>query len=168
MAHASTAKRSVACGEFPSSTSIALLLSLTARRAAVIVAASQPGAGLGLFYRSHQRDPLPKGTFICLYAGEYLSETEARRRLATQAAAAQAGDPALAGQGNYILSLRLPGGTTHIDARHIGNVGRILNHSCEPNCVILPVRWGTGPDVLPRAAIFVSLFGWPDDGPTKV
>ena len=56
---------------------------------------------------------------------------------------------------NYILSLRLPDQVIHIDPRYKGNFGRFLNHSCEPNCLIQVVRWGSGP-TWSRAAIFVS------------
>lgn len=164
---------------------------------------------------------LERGTFICLYAGEYLTTEEARQRwnlqsisrfnssislMANAEASAKASpisdesddnshddregrsgrhhclnatedetdteiktETAIgtrtgneshishqyqAGQTNYILSLRLPSSTIHIDPRYKGNVGRFLNHSCDPNCVIQPVFWG--PRGYPRAAIFVS------------
>ncbi|KAL0242137.1 hypothetical protein I308_105766 [Cryptococcus tetragattii IND107] len=59
------------------------------------------------------------------------------------------------GQGNYILSLRLPDQTIHIDPRWKGNVGRFLNHSCGANCVVHYVKWGGGQG-WPRAAIFTN------------
>jgi histone-lysine N-methyltransferase SETMAR len=118
---------------------------------------------------------LRPGDFIAIYAGEYLTTEQARNRWRRDTArllprvdddTAQAGrttttsqqvnDTAAEGTGNYILSLRSPSGTIHIDARHKGNVARFVNHSCEPNCVMRMVWWGTGPDVVPRAAIFVS------------
>ena len=95
--------------------------------------------GLGAFI-THR---IPYGTFVSLYAGEYLTTHEARDRWKE------------GHTDNYTLSLRIPGSTTHIDPRRIGNVGRFLNHSCAPNCVILVVRWGGG-CTWPRAAIFVS------------
>lgn len=104
-------------------------------------------SGLGLSYTPTPAGaPLPSGVFISLYAGEYLTTPQARERWAAQHA-----HPA--GEGNYILSLRLPDETIHIDPRSRGNIGRFLNHSCDPNCVIQVVRWG--PDSVSRAAIFV-------------
>jgi hypothetical protein len=103
--------------------------------------------GLGAFYDDTKA--LEKGTFICLYAGEYLSTTEANTRWSTTYRKK--------GEGNYILTLRLPGQKIHIDPRYKGNVGRFFNHSCNPTCVVQVVRWG-GDSIWPRAAIFVSPF----------
>lgn len=88
---------------------------------------------------------LPAGAFVCEYAGEVLTAAEARRRLATYA-----GDQLNA---NYVMCLneRPLAETskirnapqreqTFIDPTRSGNVGRYLNHSCEPNCEILSVR----------------------------
>lgn len=89
---------------------------------------------------------LKEGTFICLYAGEYLTTPQAKERWAV----AHDG----IGEGNYILTLRLPGQRIHIDPRYKGNAGRFFNHSCDPSCVVHVVRWG-GSSIWPRAAIFV-------------
>ena len=94
--------------------------------------------GLGLLTSGS----LPKGTFICLYAGEVLSTSEARHRWSAKPA------------DNYTLSLRLNDDTLHIDPRYRGNAARWMNHSCDPNCIILVVYWGV--DAVPRAAVFVS------------
>ncbi|OCF36309.1 hypothetical protein I316_02184 [Kwoniella heveanensis BCC8398] len=127
--------------------------------------------GLGLFY-SPSTDissakgsfmSLAKGSFISLYAGEYLTTGQARTRWARQRsdnASRERQDSQ--GQGNYILSLRLPGQVIHIDPRYKGNVGRFLNHSCEPNCVIHPVKWGAD-DPWYRAAIFTRRDIRPDE-----
>lgn len=138
---------------FAACTGIALWL--TQRSVPMLLVPGPSGMGLALRYRPLLPVELPKGSFISLYAGEYLSTEQARERWAAQAIAS-ASTSQVEGQGNYILSLRLPDGTVHIDPRHIGNVGRFLNHSCEANCLILPVRWGRGPGIWPRAAIFVS------------
>lgn len=107
--------------------------------------------GLGAFYSpppgTDESPPLPKGSFVCLYAGEYLTTSEAKRRWSIR--------HARAGEGNYILTLRLPGQRIHIDPRNKGNVGRFFNHSCDPSCVVHVVRWG-GSNVWARAAIFVG------------
>nr|XP_019011956.1 uncharacterized protein I206_02793 [Kwoniella pini CBS 10737]OCF50737.1 hypothetical protein I206_02793 [Kwoniella pini CBS 10737] len=108
---------------------------------------SSSGVGLGLFYISTTHDDLPQGCFVSLYAGEYLTTDQARQRWSNQRVHEE-------GQGNHILSLKLPGKTWHIDPRFKGNIGRFLNHSCDPNCVIQIVRWGI--DSLPRAAIFTK------------
>jgi histone-lysine N-methyltransferase SETMAR len=79
---------------------------------------------------------IKKYTFVCEYAGEVLTMTEAKRRttiIETTNAM------------NYILVLRefVPNyGTveTCVDPSSVGNVGRFINHSCVPNLVMLPVR----------------------------
>jgi histone-lysine N-methyltransferase SETMAR len=100
--------------------------------------------GLGAYYDGNSQ--LERGTFICLYAGEYLTTSEANSRWATTTRKE--------GEGNYILTLRLPNQRIHIDPRYRGNVGRFFNHSCDPTCVVQVVRWG-GDSIWPRAAIFV-------------
>ncbi|WVW80275.1 hypothetical protein I302_102253 [Kwoniella bestiolae CBS 10118] len=118
-------------------------------RVSLITKPASSGIGLGLFYTPNYDSPtLPKGTFISLYAGEYLTTHQARQRWIDQL------NNPKAGEGNYVLSVKLPGETWHIDPRYKGNIGRFLNHSCEPNCVIQIVRWGV--DSLPRAAIFTK------------
>ncbi|NXK91590.1 SETMR methyltransferase, partial [Formicarius rufipectus] len=92
--------------------------------------------------------PIPRGTFVCEYAGEVLGSAEARRR-------SQALSPE---DSNYIIALRehLHDGRvleTFVDPTRIGNVGRFLNHSCEPNLVMVPVRVDS---VVPRLALFAA------------
>jgi histone-lysine N-methyltransferase SETMAR len=115
--------------------------------------------GLGLFYDADTTLALARGSFVCLYAGEYLTTAEARARWAKGL------------EDNYTLSLKMShsssptspevngaegwDGTIHIDPRRVGNIGRFLNHSCEPNCVIYLIKWGAG-NTWPRAAIFVG------------
>ncbi|NXG06055.1 SETMR methyltransferase, partial [Sakesphorus luctuosus] len=91
---------------------------------------------------------VPRGTFVCEYAGEVLGWAEARRR--TRAQSPQ--DP------NYILAVRehLHSGRvlqTFVDPTHVGNVGRFLNHSCEPNLFMVPVRVDS---MVPRLALFAA------------
>lgn len=84
---------------------------------------------------------IPKGAFICEYVGEILTTSEARKRLQENDATKQM---------NYILCLNeisteddaLEQKTTQtfIDPTKRGNIGRYLNHSCDPNCGILSVR----------------------------
>ncbi|CAD7084126.1 unnamed protein product [Hermetia illucens] len=94
---------------------------------------------------------IPKGAFICEYAGEVLTKSEAARRLSRNK---------VNNRMNYIICLnetptesgqdRLQ---TFIDPTEKGNIGRYLNHSCDPNCEILSVRVG-GP--IPRLGIFAK------------
>ncbi|NWX28402.1 SETMR methyltransferase, partial [Notiomystis cincta] len=93
--------------------------------------------------------PVPRGTFVCEYAGEVLGFAEAQRRARGQAPH----DP------NYIIALREhlhDGGVieTFVDPTRIGNVGRFLNHSCEPNLFMVPVRVDS---VVPRLALFAAV-----------
>lgn len=82
---------------------------------------------------------IPKGAFICEYAGEVLCKEEATIRWQTNDEN---------GKMNYIICLNeRPIGKesseairTFIDPTRIGNIGRYLNHSCDPNCEIISVR----------------------------
>ncbi|NXN85634.1 SETMR methyltransferase, partial [Bombycilla garrulus] len=92
--------------------------------------------------------PIPGGSFVCEYAGEVLGPAEARRR-------AKARSPR---EPNYILALRehLHDGRvmeTFVDPTRVGNVGRFLNHSCEPNLFMVPVRVDS---MVPKLALFAA------------
>ena len=121
----------------------ALLPELADDRVPIHVKPMNDDIGLGAY---NDGDKVERGTFICLYAGEYLSTEEANARWSTI--------NKKKGEGNYILTLRLPNQRIHIDPRYKGNVGRFFNHSCDPSCVVQVVRWG-GDSTWPRAAIFV-------------
>ncbi|XP_053705235.1 histone-lysine N-methyltransferase EHMT1 isoform X3 [Synchiropus splendidus] len=61
---------------------------------------------------------IPKGTFVCEYVGEIISEAEADMRQ----------------NDAYLFSLDdKPQDMYCIDARFYGNISRFLNHMCEPN-----------------------------------
>ncbi|EGT53879.1 CBN-SET-23 protein [Caenorhabditis brenneri] len=86
------------------------------------------------------------GEFVCEYAGECIGEEEVERRCKE-----------FEGKDNYTLTLREHFGDrivkTFIDPRLHGNIGRFLNHSCDPNCEIVIVRLGK---MIPIAAIFAK------------
>ncbi|XP_054832211.1 histone-lysine N-methyltransferase SETMAR [Eublepharis macularius] len=93
-------------------------------------------------------DFIPKGRFVCEYAGEILDFREACQRVQTQSPT----------DSNYIIAIRehLCDGQimeTFVDPTHTGNVGRFLNHSCEPNLVMVPVRIDS---VVPKLALFAD------------
>ncbi|XP_060836432.1 histone-lysine N-methyltransferase SETMAR-like [Rhopalosiphum padi] len=85
---------------------------------------------------------IERGQFVCEYAGEIIDLTEAQRRSNSD-------------NENYIFVINeyFSGHvtTTVIDSTVIGNIGRYINHSCEPNCMIVPVRVDS---LIPRLAIF--------------
>ncbi|OXB81564.1 UNVERIFIED_CONTAM: hypothetical protein H355_008412 [Colinus virginianus] len=92
--------------------------------------------------------PIAQGTFVCEYAGEVLGRDEARRRARAQTAR----------DANYIIAVRehVHGGRvleTFVDPTYVGNVGRFLNHSCEPNLVMVPVRVDS---MVPKLALFAA------------
>lgn len=85
---------------------------------------------------------IEKGQFVCEYAGEIIDVVEAQKRSNLD-------------NENYIFVIKEHFSdhttTTVIDATIIGNIGRYINHSCEPNCMIVPVRIDS---LIPRLAIF--------------
>uniref|UniRef100_A0A8C8RUG0 Histone-lysine N-methyltransferase SETMAR n=1 Tax=Pelusios castaneus TaxID=367368 RepID=A0A8C8RUG0_9SAUR len=93
-------------------------------------------------------ESIPKGRFVCEYAGEVLGFSEACRRI-------QAQTPQ---DSNYIIAVRehLYDGQimeTFVDPMYIGNVGRFLNHSCEPNLFMVPIRINS---LVPKLAFFAA------------
>lgn len=93
-------------------------------------------------------ETIPPGTFVCEYAGEVIGFEEARRRQLAQTSV----------DDNYIIAVREHAGSgstteTFVDPAAVGNVGRFINHSCQPNLVMLPVRVHS---VVPRLALFAS------------
>lgn len=89
------------------------------------------------------QENIPTGGYICEYAGELLTESEALRRNVRNR------DEQLK---NYLICLNEHSTSgigseatenciqTFIDAGGKSNIGRYLNHSCDPNCEILSVR----------------------------
>lgn len=85
------------------------------------------GKGWGI----RARQKIERGSFICEYVGEVISEQEADKR----------GKEYDKSKLSYLWTqggdLHLPGGT--IDATHFGNIARFANHSCTPNCFAVEV-----------------------------
>lgn len=100
--------------------------------------------GLGLYTTRF----IPKGMFICEYAGELITKTQASVRHQINQ---------LHSKMNYIFCLKEHFGgnvvKTFVDPSVFGNIGRYMNHSCEPNCYILPVRCENS---VPKLAIFTA------------
>nr|CBN80984.1 SET domain and mariner transposase fusion gene [Dicentrarchus labrax] len=93
-------------------------------------------------------EAIPHGTFVCEYAGEVISFEEARRRQLAQKSE----------ENNYIIAVREHAGTgsiteTFVDPAVVGNVGRFLNHCCQPNLFMQPVRVHS---VVPKLALFAG------------
>lgn len=96
--------------------------------------------GLGL----KTKKKLSSGTFICEYAGEVIGVEEAKLRLAKTK------------EMNFIFVLKEFAGNqlrsvTCVDPTYIGNIGRYINHSCQPNSAVVPIRVNTA---LPWLCIF--------------
>lgn len=92
--------------------------------------------------------PIPKGTFVCEYAGEVIGFKEARHRQSAQGPK----------DNNYIIAVcehagQGPVSKTFVDPALMGNVGRFLNHSCQPNLFMVPVRIHS---MVPRLALFTG------------
>ena len=92
---------------------------------------------------------LEPGVFVCEYAGEVIGEKEAILRLRLQ-------DDMKSG--NYIMVLREHAGgqcvqKTIIDPTVIGNIGRYMNHSCQPNLSMFSVRSNT---MVPHLALVTN------------
>ncbi|KAI5642260.1 SET domain-containing protein [Phthorimaea operculella] len=112
-------------------------------REGIIIQKCEPESkGLGLFTKSF----IPKGTFICEYAGEIITKAQALTRQNKNKRE---------GKMNYIYCLNEHSTEkvvqTFIDPSNFGNIGRYMNHSCEANCEVIPVRIDSP---VPKLAIF--------------
>ncbi|XP_013166582.1 PREDICTED: histone-lysine N-methyltransferase SETMAR [Papilio xuthus] len=98
--------------------------------------------GMGLFTK-HLID---KGSYICEYAGEIITKSQALKRHQINVNNMKM---------NFIFCLNEYSNNkvtqTFVDPSSFGNIGRYINHSCEPNCFIVPIRVNTP---LPKLAIF--------------
>lgn len=84
---------------------------------------------------------IPRGTFVCEYVGEMVSDSEADKRE----------DDA------YLFDLENRDGETYcLDARRYGNVSRFVNHLCEPNLVTVRVFVDHQDLRFPRMTFFSS------------
>lgn len=93
---------------------------------------------------------IKKGSFICEYAGEILTKSEATRRDHQNQTIKKM---------NYIFCLNEINSSTgsaiqtFIDPSLRGNIGRYINHSCDANCDIISVRVD---NIIPKIAIFAN------------
>jgi len=72
-------------------------------------------------------DFIPKGAFICEYIGEYISDDEAESRGIRYDNQHMSRLMDVVGDGRDVVRMC-------IDATRFSNLGRFLNHSCDPNC----------------------------------
>jgi histone-lysine N-methyltransferase SETMAR len=102
------------------------------------------GKGLGLFA---PKCGFARGGFVCEYAGEVIGAEDAAARQQKKPEASM----------NYILHVNENTSTTTIttivDPTAVGNVGRYINHSCDPNLTMHPVRTETA---VPHMALFAN------------
>ena len=87
-----------------------------------------------------------KGTYVGEYVGEIISTSEAKRRLEALSQS----------ESCFIVTYRENTGsgsvlTTSVDATHSGNTTRFINHSCDPNLTMVPVRIDS---LVPRLCLF--------------
>lgn len=101
-----------------------------------------PEKGVGLY----TRDLITKGSFVCEYAGELITKSQAFKRNQSNF---------IKKQMNFIFCLNEYSNgkvtQTFVDPSCFGNIGRYINHSCDPNCSIIPVRINCP---IPKLAIF--------------
>ncbi|XP_053380892.1 uncharacterized protein LOC123550294 isoform X2 [Mercenaria mercenaria] len=84
---------------------------------------------------------IARGTFICEYIGEHISDCEADRRE----------------DDSYLFDLDNKDGETYcIDARRYGNVARFINHLCEPNLTPVKVFVDSQDLRFPRICLFAN------------
>ncbi|EFJ47578.1 histone H3 Lys 36 methyltransferase/ASH1 [Volvox carteri f. nagariensis] len=88
-------------------------------------------------------EPLSKGAFIIEYAGEVIDDRELGRRMEH---ARMNGEPHF-----YIMELAAG---LYIDARRKGNIARLINSSCDPNCETQ--KWHDASTGEIRVGIFAS------------
>lgn len=100
--------------------------------------------GLGLFTCTE----IKTGNFICEYAGEVITDEEAKYRYKYYE------DNAMV---NYVFCIKEKIGVkllkTFIDPTNYGNIGRYINHSCDANSKLVVIRSN---DTIPMLGIFAN------------
>jgi histone-lysine N-methyltransferase SETMAR len=100
--------------------------------------------GFGLF----ADEEIKKGEFVCEYVGCIIPKKEAERKIDLNHKKQKA---------NYVLQVKecyeKININTYIDAEEYGNVGRFINHSCNPNLVYEFIRVE---HLIPRVGFFAS------------
>ncbi|XP_035224547.1 histone-lysine N-methyltransferase SETMAR-like, partial [Stegodyphus dumicola] len=90
---------------------------------------------------------IPKLSYVCEYAGEIIDSSEMKHRMNNR----------FCDESNYIYVLKEHTSEsrlcTIIDPTEVGNVGRYLNHSCNPNLVSVPIRANS---MIPRICFFAK------------
>lgn len=107
-----------------------------------LIVFSTENKGLGLMSLTDLR----RGSFVGEYVGEVISTALADDRLKALSRTAKC----------YIIQYRehLSSGTvmtTNVDATYKGNLTRFINHSCDPNLVVIPIRSNS---IVPRLCLF--------------
>ncbi|CAN6464999.1 unnamed protein product [Victoria cruziana] len=115
-----------------------------------IVKHSEKGWGV------HAAQLIPRGEFVCEYAGELLTIEESRKRQQEYDKYVIAGrfSPAL-----LVVREHLPSGKSclriNIDATRVGNVARFINHACDGGNLSTVLLRNSGA-LLPRLCFFAA------------
>jgi len=89
------------------------------------------------------KEGIPQGTFLVEYVGEVVEEAEMKRRM-------QASEE---NKESHFYMMEMSPGLV-IDARPKGNISRLLNSSCDPNCV--SQKWHDGSTGEVRVGLFTK------------
>ena len=80
-----------------------------------------------------------KGSFVCSYVGEYISEDDLQKQEARKLKALAKNSSDFV---TYAFQIHEGTDDYNIDSEYVGNVARFFNHSCAPN--MKPVKVCTG------------------------
>ncbi|XBJ04755.1 hypothetical protein VPH35_023647 [Triticum aestivum] len=114
---------------------------------------AEEGRGWGL----RTLDDLPKGTFVCEYAGEILTNTELHERAIQNMQNARYTHPILLDAGWCSGGEPKDEEALCLDGTFYGNVGRFINHRCcDANLAMIPVEVETPDHQYYHVAFFTS------------
>ncbi|KAM3390039.1 hypothetical protein ACQJBY_011915 [Aegilops geniculata] len=114
---------------------------------------TEEGRGWGL----RTLDDLPKGTFVCEYAGEILTNTELHERAIQNMQNARHTHPILLDAGWCSGGEPKDEEALCLDGTFYGNVGRFINHRCcDANLAMIPVEVETPDHQYYHVAFFTS------------